>query len=212
MELVKSQPLLTFGCNMRKMNRVCIFIDNSNLFWAIKSLKEKAQRLNYVKLKERLADGRDADVRFYYSMPSRPQNLYSEAMQQYEKLTKFYIGIRELGYQMVGLPLRERTVFSPNGRTTVPREKGLDCEIVYDMATLSRTGDYHAFVLVAGDEDYARTVRRVRQEVGIRVDVAFFSHAGCSNVLVKEASEFLDLSQEIDSLFRESKPKHYFVA
>lgn len=196
---------------MEKITRVCIFVDNSNLFWAIKPLKEKDRHLNYVKLKERLTDGRVADVRFYYSMPSRPQNVYSELMRQYEKLTKFYLGIKEIGYQMISLPLRERTVFATNGRIAVPKEKGLDCEIVYDMATLSRTGDYQAFVLVAGDEDYARTVRRVRQEVGIRVDVAFFSHAGCSNVLVEEASEFLDLSLEIDSLFR-SRPKHYAMA
>lgn len=198
---------------MERINRrVCVFIDNSNLFHAIKALKEQDRHLNYVKLRDHLANGRIADVRFYYSMPARPKNTYLDAMRQYEKLSRFYLGIKSLGYQMVELPLRERTVFSTNGRATVPKEKGLDCEIVYDMATLSRTGSYHSFVLVAGDEDYARTVRRVRQDAGIKVDVAFFGDSRCSNVLIKEASEFLDLSQEVNSLFRETRSKHYVLA
>ena len=190
---------------------MCIFVDNSNLFHAIKALKQE-RSLNYIKLKERLADGRDTDVRFYYSMPNRPDKANLKAYNQYEKLAKFYTGIEGLGYYMVGLPLRERALFHNGGMTIVPKEKGLDCEIVYDMAMLSRTGEYNVFVLVAGDEDYARTVRRIRSDADIRVEVAFFSHAGCSNILIQEASKFIDLSNEIGSLFRENRLKEYVVA
>ena len=216
MDCQGEQLALTFGLLIMTIKsqhgRVCIFIDNSNLFHAIKALKQRERCLNYARLKERLANGFDADVRFYYSMPHRPESSNSEAMRQFDKLTRFYEGIKELGYQMVGLPLRERTIFNGTGRTTIPKEKGLDCEIVYDMAILSRADVYDSFVLVAGDEDYARTIRRIRTDVGISVRVAFFTHAGCSSVLIKEASDFVDLSQEIDFLFRETRLKQYVVA
>ena len=98
---------------------------------------------------------------------------------------------------MTCLPLRERVI----NDVTVPTEKGLDCEIVYDMCMLSRTGAYKSFVLVAGDEDYARTVKRTRSETGLTVDVAFFGGNCTSTNLVKEASRFLDLSL-VDDIFK----------
>ena len=83
---------------------------------------------------------------------------------------------------------------------SVSEEKGLDCEIVYDMVKLSQSGHYDTFVLVAGDEDYARTIRKLRNETGIRIEVAFFANT-CSSVLKREASDFIDLSS-IPELFQ----------
>jgi uncharacterized LabA/DUF88 family protein len=102
---------------------------------------------------------------------------------------------------MIGLPLRERVIVTSGGLEHKQKEVGLDCEIVYDMATLSRDSDYTRFVLVAGDEEYARTVRRIREETKIQVCVAFFSEIGCANSLMREATKFIDLN--VNTIFRD---------
>jgi len=190
---------------IRSQERVCLFIDNSNLFHALRSMNLGTLRLDYIRLRDFLADGRTACVRFYYSTPGESLMPGDDHRARQAKRNKFYDFLAEnLGYQMIELPLRERTITEDDGtQTQVPVEKGLDCEIVYDMAILSRTGRYSTFVLVAGDEDYARTVRRIRQETGIAVEIAFFQSAGCSSKLLREATKFIDLDRAREQLFRE---------
>jgi hypothetical protein len=72
-------------------------------------------------------------------------------------------------------------------------ERGLKTEIVFDMAELACTGRYDAFVLVSGDEDYARTVKRLRADHGMRVEVAFFPGQSSTN-LQRQATNFIDLA------------------
>jgi uncharacterized LabA/DUF88 family protein len=186
---------------IRAQEKVCMFIDNSNLFHALKSMELGSRRLDYIKLRDLLGDGRSITVRFYYSTPP---TITEDDRRKQEKRSKFYDFLEcNLGYQMIELPLRERQVVEGGQVQYLPVEKGLDCEIVYDMAILSRSGHYDTFLLVTGDEDYARTVRRIRRDTGIQVEVAFFSGAGCSTVLTKEASKFIDLNQMKDEIFRE---------
>jgi uncharacterized LabA/DUF88 family protein len=159
------------------------------LWQALRGMSLKNRRLDYIKLKEYLVDGRTADVRFYYGVVPESMDVDNH---RYAKEEKFYKGIEAIGYMMICLPVRDIT------------KACLSCEIVYDMALLSRTGAYKSFILVAGDEDYARTVRRIRSETGMVVEVAFFSQVGCATTLVKEASRFIDLSDsDVNSLFRE---------
>lgn len=87
----------------------------------------------------------------------------------------------------------------------MPEEKGLDCEIVYDMSMLARTGRYDTFVLVAGDEDYARSVSRLPKETGVNVKVAFFGNL-CSNFLKESCDGFIDL-RDYPELYK--TPFHY---
>lgn len=182
---------------IRQQEKVCIFVDNSNLFHALRGVTDR--KMDYLGLREFLADGRDADVRFYYSVLSDANDEASL------KRNKFYDFLERVGrYQMISLPLKEK--FSENSHTY--EEKGLDCEIVYDMARLATIGHYRTFILVAGDEDYARTVRRVRLETGISVEVAFFGNFGCSSTLKKEASDFIDLSKA-NQLFLENEDETY---
>lgn len=179
---------------IRRQERVCAFFDNSNLFHATRSIFDSNTRINYLKFKEFLAAGRSIDCRFYYSLTSQPELLDEPQRHQYEKSRRFYEGLADMGFHLTCLPLRGRIV----NDQVVPTEKGLDCEIVYDMCSLSQKGAYKSFILIAGDEDYARTVKRIRSETGMVVDVAFFGGSGTSTTLVKEASHFINLSQVPD--------------
>jgi uncharacterized LabA/DUF88 family protein len=81
-------------------------------------------------------------------------------------------------------------------------EKGLDSEIIYDMVALSRDGNYDTFVLVAGEEDYARAVAKLSRDKAINIEVAFFPPPYCSFKLHDAATEFIDISKN-PNLFRE---------
>lgn len=182
---------------IRQREKVCIFVDNSNLFHALRGFTDR--KMDYLGLRDFLADGRGADIRFYYSV------LLEATDEASLKRNKFYDFLERVGrYQMIPLPLKEK--FSGNSHTY--EEKGLDCEIVYDMARLATIGHYQTFILVAGDEDYARTVKRLRMETGISVEVAFFGNFGCSSALRKEASDFIDLSKA-NELFLDSEDETY---
>jgi len=179
---------------VRQMEKTCIFIDNSNLFWALRTLGTD-QKLDYIKLKEVLSAGRPADVRFYYSEPQNPQT--EEARIRLEKQKGFYHFLQAgADYQMIKLPLYERT--TDDVQTAF--EKGLDCEIVFDLCRLSLTGNYKTFILVAADQDYARTVKKIR-DIGVNVEVAFFKSARISSNLLKSASGFIDLDKYREELF-----------
>lgn len=188
------------------------------------------RKLDYIRLKEVLAAGRDCEVRFYYSVP--PDDVGSE-VEAAQRRHNFYSFLGDnLKFHMISLPLRERSGYNPvvvalvnslreRGVTeeellritgqrsfwlrqikgeSVAEENGLDCEVVYDMVKLSYHQQYHTYVLVAGDEDYARSIRKLRNETSIRVEVAFFAPVS-SKVLRREASEFVDLLK-VPDLFK----------
>jgi len=188
---------------IKSHERVCIFIDNSNLYH---SLRNQGKKIDYDRLTDVLSDGRKATIRFYYSSPPVFDEANNKQRQFYDKLNELF------GYTLVELPLSERK-FSVDGHEEKKlMEKGLDCEVVYDMATLSRTGKFDAFVLVSGDADYARTVRRIQDETGIDVEVAFFKDF-CSHNLMKESSDFINLD-EFPELFMSDarEPRRIFAS
>jgi uncharacterized LabA/DUF88 family protein len=173
--------------------KICLFIDNSNLFGAMQEFSQN-DRIDYIKLKEFLAHGRTiASARFYYSEPPFPRdNVEPEVMQaaleSVRKRKSFYYVLERSGYTTICLPQRSNHVNSFV-------EKGLDTELVYDMCAMSRDGRIDTFILVAGDEDYARIVSRLRQDTGVKVEVAFFD-AQCSYKLKEAATTFIDLGQQ----------------
>jgi uncharacterized LabA/DUF88 family protein len=214
--------------------KVCIFIDNSNLFHGLRGLASEwgeQKKLDYIRLRDFLADGRESEVRFYYSLPDNDSVSDDESAQ---RRTNFYTFLEEnLNFYMVPLPLRERSGYNPiilaligslrqRGATDeellqitgqrsywlrqitgelVSEEKGLDCEVVFDMVRLAHFQRFHTYILVAADEDYARTVRKLRGECGLRIEVAWFGSHRCSKVLRREASGFVDLMR-VPGLFK----------
>jgi hypothetical protein len=209
---VKTMPII--GQADRKYSgqvsaRTCVFIDNSMLFHAIRCLYppgskyHRHRRLDYIKFKEAL--GGD-DVRFYYNTLPQPDTITDLAgYRAWERNNKFVEGVRKLGYNMIGLPTRDRIILTETGIQHSYKECCLDSEIIYDMAVLSREGKYDSFTLVASDDVYARAINRIRHETKVAVTVAFFGQVGCSAQLLKEASHCCDLGLDLDAIFRPYK-------
>jgi len=194
---------------LNKSAKVCVFIDNSMLFHAIRSLYppgskyHRHRRLDYIKLKEML--GGD-DVRFYYNTIPQPDSITDVVgYRAWARNNKFVDGVKKLGYEMIGLPARDRIILTESGLQHVYKECCLDSEIIYDMAVMSRAAKYDSFTLVASDDVYARAIRRILQETNVVVTVAFFGQLGCSAQLLKEASHCLDIGLDLEAIFRPYK-------
>lgn len=94
---------------LRFQERVCVFIDNSNLFHAIRN-HSGGKRLDYIKLIDYIADGRSLDVRFYYSESDDNRFVDLEKKAGRDKFYRFLAD--HLKFQMIRLPLRERSGYN----------------------------------------------------------------------------------------------------
>ena len=180
---------------IRQKEKVALFVDNSSLFGAVQEMQEvlSSRRIDYIKLKEYLADNRTmAAAKFYYSEPVVRDDADPALLRAAKKRRSFYYVLERAGYTTVRLPQHQG--FSAN----------INLEIVYDMCALSRDAAFDTLVLVAGDEEYARLVTRLQDEKGLAVEVAFFDQK-CSYKLKEAATRFVDLgdAEGIGELFRE---------
>ena len=196
---------------LRTKEKVCIFVDNTDLFDAIQDIRTThGKKVDYIKLKEILADDRTVNrANFYFSEPSPPKFYFSdppyskevkeegeESLLAAKKRQGFYYVLQKAGYSVVCLPQRER--YDPHSGEYY-LDDTMSLEIVYDMCMMSQK-NFDTFILVAGSEDYARIVSKLRQDYGVNVEVAFFG-SSCAAKLRDSANRFIDLEQ--DGIMRE---------
>jgi uncharacterized LabA/DUF88 family protein len=176
---------------MRRGSRVAIFVDNISLFGGVQDMQEVfgTRRIDYIKLRDYLANGRTVlSSRFYYSEPFVRDDSDSTLIQAAKKRRAFYYVLERNGYLTIRLPDYKFSSI-------------VSLEIVYDICSLSRDGLFDTFILVAGEEDYTRVVKRVQEERGLAVEVAYFDKI-CSQKLKGAATKFIDLEKGLE-LFRE---------
>jgi len=148
----------------RKKEKICIFIDNLSLFHSVRANNLKP---DYLKLQEFIAQGRTSDVRFYYT---------------------YHYGADPVLYDF----LDSKAGFIMNGFEVDEEDRAnVTCEIIYDMVRLATR--YDKYVLVSGFTNYARTVNRLREDYGLRVDIAFFENQISSSLAI-EADSIIDLA------------------
>jgi uncharacterized LabA/DUF88 family protein len=206
-----AQDVASIAAMLRTREKVCIFVDNTDLFDAIQQIRNThGKKVDYIKLKEILANDRVVNrANFYFSEPSPPKFYFSdppyskevkdegdESLLAAKKRQGFYYVLQKAGYSVICLPQRER--YDPqSGEYYI--DDTMSLEIVYDMCSMSQK-NFDTIVLVAGSEDYARIVGKLRQDSGVNVEVAFFG-SSCSAKLRDMANRFIDLEQ--DGIMRE---------
>ena len=150
---------------LRRQEKICIFIDNLSLFHA---LRFSGIKLDYLKLQEHIADGRTSDVRFYYTYHPDSDPTFFDFLEN-----------------KAGFIMNAFEILDEDERANV------NCEIVYDMVRL--VGKYDKYVLVSGFTNYGRTVARLREDFGIRVEVAFLNEQIAPS-LAMESDDIIDLA------------------
>jgi uncharacterized LabA/DUF88 family protein len=152
----------------RNKERVAIFIDGSNLFYAALQL---GIEIDYKKLLETLTGEQHLFRAFFYTGIDRTN----------EKQQGFLLWMRRNGYRVVAKDLVQLTDGS--------KKANLDVEITVDMLALEKV--YDTAILVSGDGDLAYAVDAISQK-GIKVCVVSL-RAMTSDSLINVSDQYVDL-------------------
>ena len=172
----------TVAVGSSQTERVMVFIDGSNIFWASRA---RGLRIDYLKLTKLLVGSNRRLVRpYFYCAVGVPPKLNQ---------IRFHDKLKYSGFTVITKSLRRRVskarlvaVFDPQdgewkGQKTKQlvkvekdEEKGVDVALVTDMLSMAYKNAYDTAILVGGDEDYLSTVENIKQ-IPKRVEIAAFS-------------------------------------
>jgi len=150
------------------LNRIIIFIDNSNIFQGFKKYDIKA---DYEKLKNLIARGRELQSIFLYEGVVYPMS--PEKKKWYKELSN------RSGYVI-------KASFDKIASYGVV-EKKVDINIAIDIVSFAYENAYDTAVLVSGDGDFVPVVKRVK-ELGKNMDVWAFKYS-LANTLKEELGQ-----------------------
>lgn len=143
------------------MERVIVFIDGSNFYFACKSSHVPAP-WDLVKLARDLATDNRRLIRVYYYNARNKEDASSEKAKAEEK---FYNFLRNLDYCTVRLGRLE-------GRGEAVHQKGVDALMVQDLLTLTFCDAFDCAILISNDGDFATVIKEIKSR-GKQVEVAF---------------------------------------
>jgi uncharacterized LabA/DUF88 family protein len=150
-------------------DRLAIFIDGSNLFYAALQLQLE---IDYVKLLNRLTEGRRLLRAYFYTGLDRTN----------DKQQGFLLWMRRNGYRVITKDL----VLLPDGS----KRANLDVEIAVDMMTLAQHCD--TLILLSGDGDLSYAVNAISYR-GVKVELVSL-RSMTSDHLINVADRFTDLA------------------
>ncbi|KKM73409.1 hypothetical protein LCGC14_1410780 [marine sediment metagenome] len=159
------------------MERVIIFIDNSNIFKGFRKYDIKA---DYEKLKNVICRDRELNNIFLYEGVVYP-------ISQEKK--KWYNGLSKRSGYVIKASF-DKIVSSG------AIEKKVDIKIAIDMISLAYENSYDTAILVSGDGDFIPVVKKIK-ELGKKVEVWAFRYS-LANKLKEELSvEYVNYIDDI---------------
>lgn len=154
--------------------RICVYIDNSNVFKNIKKIRESSHDLTWVQLYDPLelakavVGSRQLEKVYFYCVPppSWLLNEGDESKKRHTTAMKYYSAVGKL-------PNVELKYGYLQGDKLAPLEKNVDTQISSDMVAHAALGYYDTAVLISNDGDYTSALENVKK-LGKRVEVLFF--------------------------------------
>ena len=156
------------------MERVCVYIDNSNVFKNIKKIKKATgdggwiQQYDPLELGKVLAGSRQL-VKVYFYCVSPPAWLLTEGPEskaRHATASRYYTAISKL-------PDVEVKYGYLQGNKKDPHEKNVDTQISTDMITHAALGEYDTAILVSNDGDFTSALENAKK-LGKRTEALFF--------------------------------------
>lgn len=154
------------------MEKIGVFIDNSNIFKTIKKIRESDKKWSTfydpLELGKKAVGNRElVFINFYCVKP--PVYLLDEDKEHKNKFIvteKYYSHIEKLS--LVNMKYGE--LKGPKGET---KEKNLDTQLATDLVTVGALGRINTAIIVSNDGDYVSAVNNVK-EFGIKVELISF--------------------------------------
>ena len=168
------------------MERIIIFIDNSNIFQGFRKYRVK---IDYEKLKYALIKSRKLQNIFLYEGIVYPMS--PEKKKWYKDLSN------KSGYI---IKASFNKIVSQN-----VMEKKIDIQIAIDIISLAYENAYDTAVLVSGDGDFVPVVKKIK-ELDINMEVWAFRYSlanALKEVLDKQKIYYLDDILDEIKMFRE---------
>jgi len=150
------------------MERITIFIDNSNIFMGFRKYDVKA---DYEKLKNIITKGRKLQGIFLYEGIVYPMN--PEKKKWYKDLSQKSGYIIKTSFDKIAL----NDTF----------EKKIDIKIAIDVISLAYEDAYDTAVLVSGDGDFVPVIKKIK-ELDKNVEVWAFEYS-LANALKEELKQ-----------------------
>lgn len=169
---------------MSTLNRVAVFIDNSNLLLTIKNLQKTGEYWWCSKycpkfLAEKLKGNRDiVYIGFYCAPPPAFLITGDDADKNRYKLAMKYYGLVE---KTEGVTIHYATV---NGARGSLQEKNLDTKLTADMVGMAAQNKYDVAVLISNDADFV-SAADIAKSLGKKVELVYFK-GNCSFALRKK--------------------------
>lgn len=154
------------------MNRIAVFIDNSNVFKTIQTIrrvdKTWVQMYDPLALSNSLAGARElVKVNFYcVAPPAWLLNEGEESKKRHAVASRYYSKISQLTNVEVKYGYLQ-------GGKNDPHEKNVDTQISSDMVAGAALGEFETAILVSSDGDYLSAVQNLKK-LGKRIEILFF--------------------------------------
>ncbi len=147
---------------MPEQERVCIFIDGSNFYHALKAAG-KSPKIDFERLIKALR-GPDRELvrTYYYNAATNAQ----DGQEQYRHQQSFFEYLRSVPYLEVKLG---RLAKRPDGKRV---EKGVDVALATDMVGNAAKNLYDTAIIISADGDFVGAVQFVK-DLGKHVEVAY---------------------------------------
>lgn len=154
------------------MDRVVVFIDNSNVYRRLRDLKKIDPQwvclYDPLVLAQKLAGARElVGVYFYCTPPPAFMLKTPEGQKNHALQTKYYAEIQK--QKGVTVKFGNLQLSGPK-----PVEKNLDTQLTADMVKLAATNSYETAILVSNDGDYMSAVQPTKDEFGKKIEILYF--------------------------------------
>ncbi|HVM32824.1 MAG TPA: NYN domain-containing protein [bacterium] len=167
------------------MSRVCVFIDGSNLYFALKR-NNKMTRVDYYQFSLALVGEKRQLIRTYYYNAVFDSAHFTEKAKSQQS---FFDSLDRTPY----LELRLGRIIQ--NREGHRMEKGVDVRMASDMVYYAARDFYDTAVVVTEDQDFAPAISLVK-ELGKHVELALFPDAQ-SREMVRSTDKVVNLEEVV---------------
>src|SRR5580698_4096244 len=168
------------------MSRICVFIDGSNLYFALKR-NNKMTRVDYYQFSLALAGERRKLIRTYYYNAVFDATHFSEKAKSQQS---FFDSLDRTPY----LELRLGRIIQ--NREGHRMEKGVDVRMAADMVYYAARDFYDTAIVVTEDQDFSPAIALVK-ELGKHVELAIFTDAQ-SREMVRATDKVVNLEEIVN--------------
>lgn len=184
---------------MNGKKRVALFIDGSNLYYAVRDGLKIQKQIDIEKLAHKLVHDRELVRIYYYNAPPPPED--DPESRRAQQAFRDRLGYIDFLQRRDGrLVQRTFKVKCPDCDKEIDYrrhiQKGVDTRLAVDLVTMAVRDSYDVGIVVSGDSDFTEGVNFVKEHTHKRIENAFVMWRGWDKGLREAADRRVILTGE----------------